>query len=258
MSGMAGIFGFPARTRVIVTFIILLGLTACGDRSPNGTPPSPPGPSASTVSARSFTVGVTVSGISGSGLVLQMNSGDNLNISTNGQFVFPNKLPSGAAYAVTVASQPSLPIQICTVANGSGVIGDGNITAVAVTCLTVKTKVSESVTPTAPETHHFVAFHVEEGIMISLSDDNNDSCDQWTGERPGYWRYAEVISSAGGPLDHDAKLSKICWHEYKNGEKTWNGKHYGQRMTALCPLNRENRYDDCVIGPSSAFNKVPK
>jgi hypothetical protein len=48
-------------------------------------------------------------------------------------FTFVNKLTSGAAYAVTVANQPTG--QSCSVINGSGVAATANITNVAVTCL---------------------------------------------------------------------------------------------------------------------------
>ena len=50
-------------------------------------------------------------------------------------FTFVNKLTSGAAYAVTVASQPTG--QSCSVTNGTGVAATANITNVAVTCHSV-------------------------------------------------------------------------------------------------------------------------
>ena len=80
-----------------------------------------------------YSVGGTVSGLSGS-VVLQDNGGDNLTVSANGPFTFATKLASGAAYAVTVKTQPAG--QTCTVASGSGTIGSANVTNVAVTCTT--------------------------------------------------------------------------------------------------------------------------
>lgn len=82
----------------------------------------------------SHTVGGTVSGLLGSNLSLRLNGGTPLPISANGAFVFPAALPAGAAYAVTVATQPISPEQACTVANGSGTIGSGPVTNVQVTC----------------------------------------------------------------------------------------------------------------------------
>ncbi len=79
-----------------------------------------------------YSVGGTVSGLSGS-LVLQDNSGDNLAVTANGSFTFPTKLAAGAAYTVTVLTNPAG--QTCTVSNGSGTVGAANVTNVAVTCV---------------------------------------------------------------------------------------------------------------------------
>ena len=96
-------------------------------------------------STSDFTVGGSVGGLAGSGLVLQNNGGDNLSIGADGGFTFPAAVPSGASYNVTVAVQPSGPTQSCTVANGSGVIGADNVTNVAVSCVTTEFSVGGSV-----------------------------------------------------------------------------------------------------------------
>ena len=83
--------------------------------------------------ANAFTVGGIVSGLVGTGLVLQNNGGDNLAISANGSFTFSTALAGGATYSVTVLTPPSG--QGCTVANGSGIIASANVTNVAVTCV---------------------------------------------------------------------------------------------------------------------------
>src|ERR1700743_2371774 len=79
-----------------------------------------------------YTVGGTVTGLSGSGLVLELNGGDGLSFTGSGDFVFGTRLASNAAYAVTVSSQPSNPTQTCTVRNGSGTIDKSGITNVIV------------------------------------------------------------------------------------------------------------------------------
>lgn len=84
-----------------------------------------------------FTVGGTVSGLSGPGLVLQNNGSDNLAIAADGGFTFAASLPSGTPYSVTVASQPTNPIQLCGVANGSGTVSSANVTDVVVNCITI-------------------------------------------------------------------------------------------------------------------------
>jgi hypothetical protein len=82
-----------------------------------------------------FTVAGTVSGLQGSGLVLQDNGGDNLSVGGTGNvnFTFPTPLAGGASYAVTILTQPSNPGQTCSVSNGTG-MATGNVTTVQVTC----------------------------------------------------------------------------------------------------------------------------
>ncbi len=86
---------------------------------------------------QSYTVGGTVSGLTGSGLVLREVLGGSANLSAaNGAFTFAGALLSGSAYDVRVETQPTNPIQICSVANGVGTIANTNVTNVAVICTT--------------------------------------------------------------------------------------------------------------------------
>ena len=78
-----------------------------------------------------YSVGGTVSGLTGT-VVLQDNGGDNLPVTANGSFSFATQLASGAAYSVTVQTQPSG--QSCTVSAGTGTVASANVTSVAVTC----------------------------------------------------------------------------------------------------------------------------
>ena len=87
-----------------------------------------------TGTTTSYTVGGTVSGLSGT-VVLQDNGGDNLSLSASGSFTFATPLAAGTAYSVTVATNPSG--QTCTVTNGSGTIASANVTNVAVSCTNV-------------------------------------------------------------------------------------------------------------------------
>jgi len=79
------------------------------------------------------TVGGAVSGLTGTGLVLQNRGSNDLPISADGPFTFSTALASGVAYSVTVLAQPSG--QGCAVANGSGSIAGANVTNVTVTCV---------------------------------------------------------------------------------------------------------------------------
>jgi hypothetical protein len=90
-----------------------------------------------------YTITGTVSGLTGSGLVLS-NGGTAVPVTSAGSFSLPGPLTVGDAYTITVATQPSSPAQLCTVANGSGV-ANANVTNIAVTCANVTYTVSGSV-----------------------------------------------------------------------------------------------------------------
>jgi hypothetical protein len=83
------------------------------------------------------TIGGTVTGFEGSGLVLQNNGVDNLLIEGDGGFEFPTPLTPDTFYNVTVATNPTNPAQTCSVANGSGQVPTEDVTDVAVTCAEV-------------------------------------------------------------------------------------------------------------------------
>jgi large repetitive protein len=83
---------------------------------------------------RKFTIGGSVTGLSGTGLVLEDNQGDDLAVAADGAFTFATSVASGATYTVTVKTQPSSPAQTCQVSGGSGTVGGANVTSVAVNC----------------------------------------------------------------------------------------------------------------------------
>lgn len=114
---------FLSRLRVLAPVSLLL-LAACssGGGGDSGTTPPP----------ASYSVGGTVGGLTGTGLVLQNNGVDDLAITASGAFTFTTKITSGAAYAVTVKTQPVN--QLCTVSNGTGTIS-ANVTNVSVACV---------------------------------------------------------------------------------------------------------------------------
>lgn len=87
------------------------------------------------------TVGGTVTGLAGSGLVVA-NDGVALPINANGSFAFPGgPVPSGTGYDVRIVQQPANPQQTCAIAGGRGYVGASNVTSVAITCTTNRYKV---------------------------------------------------------------------------------------------------------------------
>ena len=81
------------------------------------------------------TIGGSVSGLAGSGLVLRLNGAENLPVSGDGPFVFGTQVDSQADYLVTIGQQPGAPAQVCSVANGDGTVGDDDVTDVLVSCV---------------------------------------------------------------------------------------------------------------------------
>jgi len=84
-----------------------------------------------------YTIGGTVTGLTGT-VVLRNNGGDDRPLNANGTFAFATPLANGAAYAVTLVTQPAYPpaSQTCTVTMGSGTVTAANVTTVAITCTT--------------------------------------------------------------------------------------------------------------------------
>jgi hypothetical protein len=89
--------------------------------------------SASYAHSSDFTIGGTVSGLtSGKSVTLLDNGGDSLKVTANGKFTFTTALAGGAAYSVTVGTEPTG--ETCTVTAGSGTVGTANVTTVKVAC----------------------------------------------------------------------------------------------------------------------------
>jgi uncharacterized delta-60 repeat protein len=83
------------------------------------------------------TVGGTVTGLTGSGLILEDRAQFiSLPIAANGSFVFNRAYFPGAGYDVRVTTPPSGPAQVCTVSRGSGTVTTANVTDIVVDCVT--------------------------------------------------------------------------------------------------------------------------
>jgi 6-phosphogluconolactonase len=123
---------------IALALVPALLLAACGGGGGGGGSNTPPPPT--------YSVGGTVTGLAGTGLVLQNNAGGNLTIAAAGNFTFANRLAGGAAYGVTVLTQPDNPSQTCSVSGGAGNVAAADITSVVVTCITNSFTVGGSVT----------------------------------------------------------------------------------------------------------------
>ena len=98
------------------------------------------GTSSATWSVATKPLGGSIAGLTGTGLVLQNNAGDNITISAGSAgFGFPTGVAIGRGYSITVLTQPSSPAQACSVGNGLGNVIASVATDITVTCVTVTT-----------------------------------------------------------------------------------------------------------------------
>lgn len=90
-----------------------------------------------TCSTTHLAVGGTVSGLTGSGLVLRNNGGDDLAIAANASaFEFATPVAYGGSYAVSILAQPAG--QTCSLAHAAGT-ATTSVTDVALTCANIPT-----------------------------------------------------------------------------------------------------------------------
>jgi PKD repeat protein len=124
-----------------------------------------------------YTVGGTVSGLTGGTLVLQNNGGDNLSITADGSFTFATPLAEGSNYDVTVLTQPA--DQKCSVSNGSGTISGASVTDVVVTCTATGACITVAPNWDVTETN------------IVITDDPYNRC----GDDPGPYKFTYTVTS---------------------------------------------------------------
>jgi 6-phosphogluconolactonase len=125
--------------RALTMTPVLVALSACGGMSGSNVSDLPAnsihGAANTNVSgAGDYSIGGTVTGLSGDGLTLELNGGSELPVEANGAFTFPGSLSSAAAYSVTIKHQPAVRREICAVTNGSGMVGTTNMGNVSVNC----------------------------------------------------------------------------------------------------------------------------
>jgi uncharacterized repeat protein (TIGR03803 family) len=111
-----------------LTLFCALGfqLLASGCGSDHGSLPQ------TQTQTQTYSLGGTVSGLSGSGLTLGSGA-TTLQVAAGAtSFTMSSSMASGTTYAITVVRQPA--DQTCTVAQGAGTIGTANVGNVVVTC----------------------------------------------------------------------------------------------------------------------------
>jgi hypothetical protein len=166
-----------------------------------------------------YTIGGTVSGLGGS-VVLQDNGGDNLSVTANGPFTFVTQLASGAAYSVTVRTNPFG--QTCTVTNASGSVAAANVTNISVACTT------------NPATFNYVS--TDSNGVQSYSVTSADA-----GTSPQTVRVLRPTHPAAGVVHNFLYLLPV---------EAGLGTTYGDGMATVEALDAQDKYNLTIIEPS--------
>jgi len=116
---------------VVGAVLLTANLSGCGGDG-SSTPLS--SNSGSGTGTTSYSIGGTISGLTGAGLALNGGAAGTASPQANAaSFTLPTALAAGAKYAVSVTTQPAG--QDCQVSNGTGTVGSANVTSVQVGCV---------------------------------------------------------------------------------------------------------------------------
>src|SRR6185369_5102384 len=115
-----------------------------------------------------FSIGGSVSGLTASGLKLQLNGGNDLVVPTNATaFVFASPLISGSSYVVSIKQQPSG--RVCSATNATGTVTSANIASVAVTCVAALSNLTLSI----DDGHTYARYGMILDYLVTLSNSGN-------------------------------------------------------------------------------------
>lgn len=93
------------------------------------------GATASNWTITSKQVTGTITGLTGSGLVLQNNGIDTITIPANStSFAFPGNARNGTSYNVAIVTMPTSPVQTCAISNGSSAVPSNSDPAISIVC----------------------------------------------------------------------------------------------------------------------------
>ena len=217
--------------KLIVLTAAALYLSSCGGATQTSMSATP----------LSFAIGGTISGLAGTGLVLQDNATNNLTVTAGAtSFLFTTPIPSGSIYAVTVLTQPSNPAQSCSVTSANGTATSsvanvevncsttatptytvgGTITGVSLTGLTLQNNGADNLSINANQTSFTFAAPVASGTLYSVTILTQPS--------------AETCSVTNGSGTADANVTNVqvlCAAVIADAnEWTWEG-NYGEGLS---------------------------
>lgn len=121
-------------------------------------------------SSGNYKISPTVSGLSGSGLVIQLNGPlETLSVAENGKISFSNTLTSGSEFTVTVLTQPTSPNQSCTVTGGTGRVGSSDVESILINCDSERYALSGTVAGKDAASTDLVLENTIDGSTVNIS-----------------------------------------------------------------------------------------
>lgn len=192
------------RVSAVAASIVLLSAGCAGGGGGGG---------GSTAPTPTYSIGGTIGGLTGSGLVLA-NGNDTVSPATGAtSFTFATELGSGTSYAVTVKTQPSS--ELCQVANGSGKVASAAVTSVMVSCTPPWTWVGGSSTANAKGVY---------GTLGTAAAGNvpggRDSSVSWIDSAGNLWLFGGYGYDSAGTLND---LNDLWRYSPGSGQWTWVG-----------------------------------
>ena len=186
-------------------------------------PPPPPTP------PTTYTIGGTVSGLVGTGLVLQDDNTDNLAASGNGSFTFHTAITVGSAYSVSVLTQPSAPAQYCVVTNGSGIVSAA-VSNVTIACETYSLNHNEWTWVSGADSVWAVGTYGTLGVAApgSVPGARIDAS-SWTDSAGNFWLFGGNAGELSNDLIGPGGQIFVEYFDYNDlwkfsaGEWTWMG-----------------------------------
>jgi len=182
-----------------------------------------------------YPIGGKVTGLTGTGLVLQNNSTDDLAIDTVGSFdfAFATALADGSSFTVTVLTQPSMPEQFCSVTSGNSTVSGADVTTVLVTCSTQSFNIGVNVIEL-----------IGNGLVVQ-----NNGTDNLTINTDGVFTFATALAD-GSPYSisvftQPLNPSQTC--SVTNGSGTINGSNVvDSQITCSCIIGM-SRIGRCTL-----------
>ena len=116
----------------LISLVFTTLLVSCGGGTSDSSSTPTTTPATTPTAASTFSVSVSILGLTSGVLVLQNNGTDVITVTTSGVSTFTNTINANGSYSVTVSAQPDG--LICSVGSGTGNGVIANVTNVTVVC----------------------------------------------------------------------------------------------------------------------------